>query len=311
MLALGVAQVREGDFETALFTLDSVVQKLLGQVGRSKDLAKAYLYLGAAYIGLDHEVAAKGKFREALRHDPAIRVRAEEFPPKVLRLFESEQLKLTATKTRRGRKVLLAVAGAGAAGAIGISVAASGPLGNRPPTVSAAVSPEGLAIVDLTTMTLTAIATDPDGDALTYGWEFGDGETASGPTVTHVYNREGHFIVTLTARDGKGGSATWAGGVFARSLNGRWGTCVSGGQARTTYECTQASTVLECIPVDSARQLEAFRLMLADPRRVVGGHIPFCNGDLANCIRGEVATDLNKIWCESDTSGTHDVSRLN
>ena len=53
MLSMGIAQFRDGDFETAVFTLDSVVQKLLGQHDRPKELAKAYLYLGAAYIGLD------------------------------------------------------------------------------------------------------------------------------------------------------------------------------------------------------------------------------------------------------------------
>src|SRR5262249_9994131 len=30
-------------------------------------------------------------------------------------------------------------------------------------------------------------STDPDGDSLTYAWNFGDGTTASGQSVTHVF----------------------------------------------------------------------------------------------------------------------------
>ena len=44
--------------------------------------------------------------------------------------------------------------------------------------------------------------TDPDGDALTYSWTFGDGGTATGVAPTHVYPTAGTRTVTLTASDG-------------------------------------------------------------------------------------------------------------
>jgi PKD repeat protein len=49
---------------------------------------------------------------------------------------------------------------------------------------------------------------DPDGNTLTYSWNFGDAETASGSSVTHTYATAGAFQATLTVNDGNGGSDT-------------------------------------------------------------------------------------------------------
>jgi len=45
-------------------------------------------------------------------------------------------------------------------------------------------------------------STDPNGDALTYAWDFGDGATGSGETVSHTYTAAGEYTVVLTASDG-------------------------------------------------------------------------------------------------------------
>lgn len=48
---------------------------------------------------------------------------------------------------------------------------------------------------------------DPDGDDLSYSWNFGDGASGAGETVSHTYNSVGKFTIKLTVSDGKGGNA--------------------------------------------------------------------------------------------------------
>jgi len=47
-------------------------------------------------------------------------------------------------------------------------------------------------------------STDPDGDALTFGWDFGDGASATGATVSHTYAQNGVYSVRLVVTDTRG-----------------------------------------------------------------------------------------------------------
>jgi len=53
-----------------------------------------------------------------------------------------------------------------------------------------------------------AASSDPDGDVLTYNWDFGDGTTGTGATPQHTYADNGNYVVTLTVSDPAGAEAT-------------------------------------------------------------------------------------------------------
>jgi len=49
-----------------------------------------------------------------------------------------------------------------------------------------------------------AASLDPNGTIATYTWDFGDGATATGPAVAHVYAQDGVYPVRLVVTDGDG-----------------------------------------------------------------------------------------------------------
>jgi PKD repeat protein len=51
-------------------------------------------------------------------------------------------------------------------------------------------------------------SSDSDGTIVAYGWNFGDGTVAPGPTATHSYSAAGSFTVILTVTDNGGMSGT-------------------------------------------------------------------------------------------------------
>ncbi len=53
----------------------------------------------------------------------------------------------------------------------------------------------------------SAAATDVEADPLTYTWDFGDGQQATGATVEHTYADNGTYSVSVTVDDGDGGVA--------------------------------------------------------------------------------------------------------
>ena len=80
--------------------------------------------------------------------------------------------------------------------------------GNRAPAVTASASPAS-GIAPLTT-TFSADATDPDGDDLTYAWDFdGDGTTDStAKSPQRTYATAGIYTAKVTVTDEHGVSAS-------------------------------------------------------------------------------------------------------
>ncbi|NQU66512.1 MAG: PKD domain-containing protein, partial [Candidatus Marinimicrobia bacterium] len=71
-------------------------------------------------------------------------------------------------------------------------------------------------------LTFTGAGTDPGTqDVLTYTWQFGDGNSAVGSTVTHAYIDEGTgtYTVTLLITDGQGGNGSQTGTISISNVN--------------------------------------------------------------------------------------------
>src|SRR3989442_6305687 len=81
---------------------------------------------------------------------------------------------------------------------------------NRPPSITDVSVSDDIAIAGAspTKLLFTAHATDPDGDALSYSWEFGDGGTGSATRESHAYGVPSWCTAGLTVSDRKGGVPT-------------------------------------------------------------------------------------------------------
>ena len=53
-------------------------------------------------------------------------------------------------------------------------------------------------------------SSDPDGSISSYAWDFGDGSTGVGVTISHTYLTAGNFAATLTVTDNRAATRTAA-----------------------------------------------------------------------------------------------------
>ncbi len=83
---------------------------------------------------------------------------------------------------------------------------------NAAPVAAFTVSPATAYIGVPVTFDATG-SSDPDGDPLTFAWDFGDSGTAAGATATHAYAAKGRFMVTLTVSDDLGATGQGSRGV--------------------------------------------------------------------------------------------------
>jgi hypothetical protein len=103
------------------------------------------------------------------------------------------------------------------------------------------------------TLNFSAAATDAWTPSPTLSWNFGDGQTAEGPSVSHAFNAGGSFNVTVTATDSVGNASSASGTVQVPATLGPFALqppqptvlrllsrSVKGTTARLRFRCTGA-----------------------------------------------------------------------
>jgi hypothetical protein len=180
---------------------------------------------------------------------------------------------------------------AGIVGGAGAGVAAT--VLGRDANASIETSPAGDGILGVTSFTFRA---NGGSSGSSHHWDFGDGVTAAGDTVTHVYATEGTFQVSLTLSSSAGEPVATT-TVTVGSLNGSWVrtnpaqvlgrlTLVQQGATLTgqwTHEPTAAfPTAIGSWPLTGT---------ITSPRTVTIAQ----QGECFRVLRGSISTDLMTI----------------
>ena len=88
---------------------------------------------------------------------------------------------------------------------------------NTPPVADA--GPNLSCCVDRTTEFNASASTDPDGDHLSYTWDFGDGTNTSGAVVHHTYTKSGSYNVSLNIDDNSETACSKSTAGFSAGVN--------------------------------------------------------------------------------------------
>ncbi len=87
------------------------------------------------------------------------------------------------------------------------AVDSTGATVNQPPTARASAAPSSGTAPLVVTFAGTG-SSDADGSIVSYAWNFGDGQTGSGMSVTHTYSAAGTYTARLTVTDNRGATAS-------------------------------------------------------------------------------------------------------
>ncbi|GAD01157.1 glycosyl hydrolase family 8 [Agarivorans albus] len=108
-----------------------------------------------------------------------------------------------------------------------VSVTVTDTTVNNPPSACFTVSIDAATVgqsIDFD----ASCANDVDGDALSYAWNFGDNNGATGATASHSYSAAGTYQASLTVSDGKGASDVYSVSIdVSNSDNGPGGAVCS------------------------------------------------------------------------------------
>jgi len=120
------------------------------------------------------------------------------------------------------------VAGGGTAAAMVVSNK------NAAPQAGLSVAPTAAGMAGLTVFRFDGgQSSDPDGNPLSYAWNFGDSTTAYGQSPSHMYSTAGTYYVSLTVYDGRAMASAGGTARVNHTLAGVWK-----GRLRDNYDKT-------------------------------------------------------------------------
>lgn len=99
----------------------------------------------------------------------------------------------------------------------GVLTRTGGEVSNEPPVTGIAASPL-VGKIPFEVQFLSDGEWDPDGEVVSYLWDFGDGATSTEADPVHTYTRAGTFTVTLTVTDDDGDTGTATISIRAKLL---------------------------------------------------------------------------------------------
>ncbi|HEY3438539.1 MAG TPA: LamG-like jellyroll fold domain-containing protein [Actinotalea sp.] len=126
---------------------------------------------------------------------------------------------------------------------------------NAPPVNQAPVAAFTSSVSNLTASVDGSTSADPDGTIASYAWDFGDSQTGTGATTSHLYAAGGTYTVTLTVTDNQGATNAVSHPVtvtaptgtelvkdlFTRAVAGGWGSAEVGGPWTSTGTASKFS----------------------------------------------------------------------
>jgi outer membrane protein OmpA-like peptidoglycan-associated protein len=169
-------------------------------------VAIAGLFIAGCVIQDPPAITEIGKARQAL--DNARKAGKADCAPEKFADLERRYLQTRGVfyACNDAEAVRLAQALAADANALGCPAPVAAAPANRPPVCRLSVVPQG-QVGDAVTLDASG-SSDPDGNPLTYTWDFGDGTPptrSDSPRVTHSYARVGNYTTKVTVEDGRGG----------------------------------------------------------------------------------------------------------
>jgi outer membrane protein OmpA-like peptidoglycan-associated protein len=169
-------------------------------------VAIAGLFIAGCVIQDPPALVEIGKSRQAL--DNARKAGKADCAPEKFAELEKRYLQARGVfyACNDAEALRLAQALAADANALGCPVPVAAAPANRPPVCRLSVAPQG-QVGEAVTLDASG-SSDPDGNPLTYTWDFGDGTPSTksdSPRMTHSYARVGNYTAKVTVDDGRGG----------------------------------------------------------------------------------------------------------